>query len=104
MKAKGFLSPIEPPRRKFLKTTLFSGASAAMLPALAGARELAAEPSPAQSVSPFELDEITIADLQQAMTSGRYTAHSITEKYLTRIDQIDKHGPTINSVIEVNTD
>src|ERR1041385_4306344 len=102
MKPKGFLSSFEPPRRKFLKSTLLGGATAAILPSLAAARTFAPEPSPAPTVSSFELDEITISDLQAGMTSGRFTAHSITEKYLARIDEIDKRGPAINSVIEVN--
>jgi len=86
MKAKGFLSSLEPPRRKFLKSTLLGGTAAAVLPALAGAREFPPEPAPSPTVSSFELDEATISDLQAGMTSGRYTAHSITEKYLARID------------------
>ncbi len=52
----------------------------------------------------FELDEVTIAELQSAMSSGKYTAHSLARKYLDRIDDIDKHGPTINSIIELNPD
>ncbi len=40
--------------------------------------------------------------LQAAMKSGRHTARSITQKYLERIDAIDKLGPAVNSVIEVN--
>jgi amidase len=104
MKPKGFLSSFEPPRRKFLKSTLLGGATAAVLPALAGARAFTPEPSPARAVSSFELDEITVPDLQAGMTSGRYTAHSIMEKYLARIDEIDKHGPMLNSVIEINPD
>src|SRR5947208_1182800 len=76
---------------------------AALLPALAGARELATS-TRAPDVKPFELDEITIADLQAGMSSGKFTARSITEKYLTRIDAIDKQGPAINSVLELNSD
>src|SRR5947208_3297297 len=38
------------------------------------------------------------------MKSGRYTARSIAEKYLARIDEIDKRGPAINAVIEINPD
>ena len=52
----------------------------------------------------FELDEVTIAELQSGMASGKYTAHSLVRKYLDRIDEIDKHGPAINSVIELNPD
>ena len=104
MKPQGFLSLSEPPRRKFLRTTLLGGASATMLPALAGARELAPDPVPAPGVPSFELDEVSISDLQAKMADGNYTSHSLTEKYLARIDEIDKHGPTINSVIEINPD
>jgi amidase len=38
------------------------------------------------------------------MKSGRFTARSLVEKYSSRIDEIDKHGPAINSVIELNPD
>jgi amidase len=50
----------------------------------------------------FELDEITIAQLQEGMRTGRFTARAIAERYLARIDAIDKKGPAINSVIELN--
>ena len=53
---------------------------------------------------PFAFDETTLADLQQAMQSGQQTAHSIAELYLARVDEIDKHGPAVNSVIEINPD
>ena len=48
----------------------------------------------------FELDEVTVKDLQTAMQSGQYTAAAITEKYLVRIAAIDK--ATTNAVIETN--
>ncbi|HKK45994.1 MAG TPA: amidase [Balneolaceae bacterium] len=50
----------------------------------------------------FELDEITVAELQKGMNSGKYTAESITQLYLDRIDEIDAAGPTLNTVIQVN--
>lgn len=53
-------------------------------------------------VKPFEMDEKTIADLQAGMRNGRYTARSVTEMYLGRIDEIDKQGPSVNAVIELN--
>jgi amidase len=90
-------------RRNFLKTTVLGGVSATLLPALAEARAVAA-PMPAPDVQQFELDEITIADLRAGMSSGKFTARSITEKYLARIEAIDKPGPAINSVIEINPD
>jgi len=91
-------------RRRFLQASLLGGISSAVLPALAGARELAPPAPSSPGGRPFELDEVTIADLQAGMTSGKFTARSITEKYLARIDAIDKQGPVVNSVIEVNPD
>jgi amidase len=89
-------------RRRFLRTSALAGVSAAVLPALAGAREVAAFPAPEPEIKPFELDEITIADLRSGMASGKFSARSVTEKYLARIEEIDKQGPALNSVLEVN--
>ena len=52
----------------------------------------------------FVLNEITIDELQQKMKRGEYTSRSITQLYLDRIDTIDKKGPAINAVIELNPD
>lgn len=105
MKSSKEINPAAPSRRRFLKTSVVGGVSAAMLPALAGAREFVPAPAaPPSEVPSFELDEISISDLQAGMASGKYTARSLAEKYMARIDQIDKHGPGVNSVIEVNPD
>src|SRR5678810_761097 len=48
------------------------------------------------------LPEWTIAELQEKMESGELTAHRIAELYLGRIEAVDKSGPYINSVIELN--
>jgi amidase len=61
------------------------------------------EPRPWQQ-NAFELEETTIAALQEGMRSGRDTAKSIAERYLARMDAIDKSGPAINAVIERNPD
>ena len=93
-------------RRSFLKSSLCGGAAASLIPlypALAAAREIA--PSTATpEVKPFELDENTIADLQDGMKSGKFTSRSLVEKYSARIEQIDKQGPAINAIIELNPD
>ena len=52
----------------------------------------------------FELNEATIDMLQQKMQTGQYSAVKITKLYLQRIAQIDKSGPKLNSVIELNPD
>jgi amidase len=92
-------------RRAFLKATVAGSAATALIPypAQGAAREIASV-VPAPDVKPFELDEITIADLQDGMKSGKFTARSLVEKYFARIEEIDKNGPAINSVIELNPD
>ncbi len=47
---------------------------------------------------------MTIADLQKRMEEGQETARSLVDKYLTRIENIDRGGPTLRSVIEINPD
>ena len=78
-------------------------ASAAVAAALSTA-SCAREPSDRLPPREFELDELTVADLQRDMRSGRYPAASLTEKYLARIAEIDHQGPSLHSVIETNPD
>ncbi|MCY7292167.1 MAG: amidase, partial [Ferruginibacter sp.] len=52
----------------------------------------------------FDLNEITVDELQQKMQTGAATAVSLTNMYLKRIKEIDKKGPKINAVIELNPD
>src|SRR5687768_3771230 len=79
-------------RRNFLQTT-------ATTLAVAITKPTAAFTPPA-----FELEELTIADLQLGMQSGKYSAKSLVEIYTDRINDIDKKGPTLKSVIELNPD
>lgn len=51
---------------------------------------------------PFALEEATIAQLQEQMQQGRATSVSITQQYINRIKAIDRQGPRLNSVIELN--
>ena len=91
-------------RRDFLRTGLTGSAMLAAFPYLPVRSEsLVPEPT-LQEIPSFELEEITIAELGEGMKSGKYSARSIAEKYLARIDAIDKKGPTLKSVIELNPD
>ena len=93
-----------PSRRGFLKSSVAGGIAVAGASAFSAGRAFGApSPSPAE-VPAFEFDEATITDLQSAMDSGALTARSLTEKYLARISDLDKNGPAVNSVIEVNPD
>ncbi|MFV8392258.1 amidase [Flavobacterium sp. LB2P6] len=52
----------------------------------------------------FELDEETIGSLKEKLASGKYTSEQLVQLYLKRINAIDKNGPQLNSVIEINPD
>jgi len=87
-------------RRQFLQTTAASCVVAIANPA----SSLAVEKTTPEASPAFELDELTISDLQQALQSGKYTSKQLVEKYSDRINSIDKKGPGLNSVIEMNPD
>ena len=92
-------------RRNFLRTGVTVTLAAAAYPALGAAR--VADPAPAGPAvndfkKDFEFDEISIDDLQKAFQSGHDSSRSVTEKYLARIGEIDKAGPKLNSIIELN--
>jgi amidase len=98
-------SPVS--RRSFLQSAAVTSAATALYPALGAARTAVSEANcrtPTPEVKPFELDEITIIELQDGMKSGKFTARSLVEKYSARIEDLDKHGPEVNAVIELNPD
>ncbi len=88
-------------RRNFLANGFKVGAASLALPVFARAMHAQA---PAPEVKSFELDEMTLAALQDAMKAGKFTSRSLAEKYLERIGEIDTSGPAINSIIELNHD
>jgi amidase len=59
---------------------------------------------PACSTPRFNLEEATVADLQKRMDSGQDSSRSLVEKYLARIEAIDRGGPALHAVIEINPD
>jgi amidase len=91
-------------RRQFLESMAI-GSMAATTPAAKPSRAKAAPPPASGShMRPFELEEATVSEFQEGMRSGKFTARSITEKYLRRIEEADKNGPAVNSVLELNPD
>jgi amidase len=91
-------------RRKFLRNGSLAGfaLTAASNTALASPEEINdRKNNPADD---FSLNETTIDELQQQMQSGKLSSVSITNMYLQRIEAIDKNGPQLNSVIEINPD
>lgn len=84
-------------RRGFVATAM-AGAAAAEAQTQNGEQARQGSATPAA----FELDEVTVARLQEGQRTGQYTAESLTEKYLGRIAAVDRAGPALHSVIETN--
>lgn len=57
-----------------------------------------------KSALDFELNEVTIQMLQSSMVDKSRSARSIAEQYLKRIAEVDKKGPQLNAIIELNPD
>ena len=91
-------------RRRFLGTTIMGGAglAAASTGCTPGSETDTESEGADPATTPFELDETTVAALQESMESGQRTARSITELYLGRIDELDRQGPGLGSIIETN--
>lgn len=96
-------------RRQFLQRGTHAALASALLPLAAtaapgpAAGEPAASAQPAApAAAPFALSELTISDLQTQLQSGKATSRSLCQQYLAQIAAIDKAGPRLNSVIEVN--
>jgi amidase len=93
-------------RRAFLggtaaATALVTLDSQAQAPRPAGQ----AAPAGAPAAKAFELEEATVADLQAGLQSGKHTAHGLAERYLARIQELDRKGSLpLLSVIELNPD
>lgn len=93
-------------RREFVRRGAIAGAlvlTPAQTHALRRAESVLRQDRPPDS-GEFELEEITIAQLRDGLASGRFTARSLAEAYLARIDAVDRHGALLNSVIETNPD
>ncbi|HZD04301.1 MAG TPA: amidase family protein, partial [Longimicrobiales bacterium] len=100
-------------RRDFLKAAglgtaavAAGGAAVCTAPEASTAAGSSAPGRPAQPWldETFELEEVPIADLMDGVASGRWTARSITELYLQRIEALDRQGPRLRAVIETNPD
>lgn len=89
------------------RSVLKAGAAAAGAAAFASARSVARS---TQAYSGYfsphadELEEVGIAELQARMESGELTARQLVGMYLDRIHALDKNGPQLNSIIEINPD
>jgi len=96
-------------RRDFLKlggagaAAVAVGGSAGCAPAAPGTDGYGTDEEWWTKIS-FELEEVSIAELQAGMESGRWSAQDITRLYLDRIQQLDRAGPKLRAIIETNPD
>ncbi|MFL6464169.1 MAG: amidase [Bryobacteraceae bacterium] len=72
--------------------------------AVIGAVSSFADAQDVEIASTFELDEISVPQLQERFKQGSLTAERAAELYLQRIEAVDRKGPALRSVIEVNPD
>src|SRR5687768_5377625 len=92
-------------RRNFVRLGTVAGALALRGRPLQGMPVIPKEgASPGARHADFELEEATIADLQSAMASGRFSARAIVEQYTDRIGDLDRKGPELRHILEVNPD
>jgi amidase len=56
------------------------------------------------TISPFQFLELSIADIQKGYENGSYTIKQVVQAYLDRIEEIDRNGPALNSIICINPD
>jgi amidase len=75
-----------------------------LIAALIALAPLATLPAAPQPPATFELEEATLAQLQEWMSSGRYSSRQLVEMYLRRVDEIDRKGPGLRSISETNPD
>lgn len=90
-------------RRAFLEVATVGCGILGLPPRLPGLAPGVREPT-GQFTAPFELEEASVADLQAGLESGKHTARSLVTAYLQRIEELDRKGPALRSVLEANPD
>ncbi len=52
----------------------------------------------------FEYEEVTIKEIQDKLSKKEITIESLVQTYIARIDSIDKNGPQLNAILQLNPD
>ena len=92
-------------RRDFIRAGVASGAAVSVVgcePA-EDVRSVSESGTPF-SIPEFRLEELTIEDLGSGLNAGHWTCRALTEMYLERIEALDRQGPSLYSILEVNPD
>ncbi|TFH38220.1 MAG: amidase [Bacteroidia bacterium] len=91
-------------RRSFLQSSALGAAALTAIPITSCAGEPKSKAGLTGESDDFELNETGVDELQQKMKDGSYTAEKIVRLYLDRIEAVDKSGPSLNAIIEINPD
>ncbi len=94
-------------RREFLGLAALGAAAFGGASPAAGAREprpAAPRPRPQAPPAPFELEEVTLTELQDGLRSGRWSSRDLVVAYLGRIAALDREEPALRHVLETNPD
>ena len=92
-------------RREFMKMgSLGSALALSGRTDAAPATQAGRRASPSSRRAAFELEEVTVDELQRRMAAGSLTARGLTALYLGRIAALDRGGPALHHVLEVNPD
>jgi amidase len=85
-------------RRDFLRVGGMLAAGLSTVPLLGACAAIG------RSRTDFNVEEATIVDLQVAMTAGQLDSESLVQIYLRRIQELDRTGPMLRAVQEINPD
>ena len=91
-------------RRSFLQSSALGAAAITTIPLASCETGKKESTIPFSENDDFELNEISVDELQEKMEEGVYTAEKIVQLYLDRIESVDKSGPALNSILEINPD
>ncbi len=91
-------------RRLFVTNGVLAGLSLASFSIVSCQPNPQAKKGKKEEADKPNIDELTIPEIQEKVKNGQLTYVALTKIYLDRIQEIDKSGPKLNSVIELNPD
>ena len=104
--------PIQSPlsRRTFVASACATATAAALVPLVPRRGDAAPRGSSSRRTSTrrrhdvVEVEERSVAEWQAALARGELTSRDLVERYLQRIESLDRTGPMLHAVLETNPD
>lgn len=91
-------------RRKFFKNGSLAAISLATLSVVSCNTSQNSKNEKVNPQTGLNINELTINELQNLVKSGKLTYSELAQMYLDRIKNLDKSGPVLNAIIELNPD